>query len=188
MTALSPEADLTPLSPKADLTPLSPILTYLEYIMKIEVIGPLIFWTMMFITAAFIKVFAFSDYSFWTQIPPDISLWAMGILFTIAASEKTYSNAKLVPRITRHTSGAGYSVDYDVTVTDNIGFTPKYLYLFLLAVPIWIINILISGFVTDSYRTTKVFTLPIVSGLSVSAFLASLIVVAALKALYEVAK
>jgi hypothetical protein len=156
--------------------------------MRLEVIGPLIFGTIMYITAILIKVFTFSDFSFWTQISPDISLWALGILFTIAVSEKTYSNAKLMPKITRHPSGFGYSVDYDITITEHIGFTPKYLYMFLVAVPIWIINILISGFVTASFNSAKVLSISIIFGLFFSVFLATFIVIAALRALYEVSK
>jgi len=108
-----------------------------------ETYGPLTFWALLFACASIIKYFAYDDTNLLYDIPIELSLWSVGILFTLAASEKTYYNAKLTQKFTKKTTGPGYEIDYEVKVGDDYGFKPKFLYLFLISIVIWIICIIL---------------------------------------------
>ncbi len=151
--------------------------------MRIEVLGPLIFWSLMFAVGAAIKFAAFNDTSVLFHLAPEVALWATGILFTLSVSEQTYFRARLVPRITRHDSSPGFSVNYDVTIPEELGFSPKFIYLFLSSVSIWIFCLLLSG-----YSASAPLSSLKISSVIFSYFLAALVVGAALRSLYEVTR
>ena len=109
-----------------------------------EIYGPLLFWSFMFIIGAAIRAFALNDFSFWIVIPPEIALWSSGILFTLATSERTYHNVKLNSTYSKNADGKSVSINYDIEIGDDLGFKPKYLYLFLLSVMIWILTLLLN--------------------------------------------
>ena len=156
--------------------------------MKHEVIGPLAVWTLFFIIASAIRYTTFDDNTFWVQIPPELSLWATGILFSLIVSENTYYQARLVPRIKRSSDGSGFTVKYEVTLPNQPSFTVKFIYLFLFALAIWILCILLSGTAQIALAVAtpnlRDFLIPIVP-----AFLLAFILVGiTLRALYDMAQ
>ncbi|MCI0487717.1 MAG: hypothetical protein L0229_14080 [Blastocatellia bacterium] len=156
--------------------------------MKIEVVGPLIFWSLMFVVGAAIKVFTFGSTTVWFEIQPSVSLWATGVLFSLAVSERTYFRAKLVTQISRKPTGAGIIVDYVVTLPDELDFTPKFMYLFLIGVAIWILTLLLSGYALGVYSSSHSLSLGGLLAISISVLLASGITIAAVRTLNEVSK
>lgn len=153
---------------------------------KLKIYGPLVVWSLLFLTSAIIKVYAFNDHNYWITFPSEISLWALGILFSSSASEQTYHAAKLAPKITKQKSG--YSVEYSVTITDSVGFTPKYLYLFFAAIPIWIWTMLIAGHVSAEYAKTGSISIGIILSSSLSYVVSSAITISAIRVVREVSK
>ncbi len=153
---------------------------------KLSVYGPLVAWSLLFMTSAVIKAFAFRDHLYWINIPSEISLWALGVLFTLSASEQTYYNARLVPKVTKQKTG--YSVEYGVTISDSVGFTPKYLYLFLIGIPVWIWTMLIGGSISRTYSGSGIIDIKILFLSAVSYFIAFVLVFSAIRVLHEVSK
>lgn len=152
----------------------------------LEVYGPLIFWSLMFLIGTFIKVFAFNDSSFWIQIPQEISLWATGVLFTLSTSEKTYYNARLTPKYAKN--AAGFQVDYEITLDDEFGFKPKFIYLFLIGATIWIINLILSNVLTEMMASTTSTTLKLVFAIVIPYLLSVFITIIALYSTYEISR
>ncbi len=156
--------------------------------MKHEVFGPLAVWTLFFIIASAIRYATFDDSAFWIQIPPELTLWATGILFSLSVSENTYYQARLTPRTRRNPSGTGFTVDYDITLPDQPGFTAKFMYLFLFALAIWILCLLMAGSAQAAFSAITFslndLLLPIVPAF----LLASTVVATTLRALYDVTR
>lgn len=156
--------------------------------MKIEVLGPLIFWSLMFILGAAIKLVAFRSTTVWFEVQPAAALWATGVLFTLAVSERTYFRAKLVTQISKKPSGSGIEVEYVVTIPDDLDFTPKFMYLFLIGVVMWMLTLLLSGYASELYSASQSLTLGGLLAISFSVLFASGIVVTAVRTLHEVSK
>lgn len=149
---------------------------------SLKIWGPLAFWSAMFIIGAAIRLAAFNDLAFWFRLPQDAALWAAGLLFSLAVSEQTYLGTSLTQRIIRKEGGLGYSVDYDVTLREEVGFTPKFMYLFLLGVAIWVLTIVLTGFAAREFGSKGIGWL--VLGLTTSSYLlATFAVVGAIRAL-----
>jgi len=156
---------------------------------KIETVGPLIFWTVMFLLCASIKFSAFDDTGAWINLAPDAALWGTGILFSLSVSDQTYSGARLISNMKRHQKGNGYSIQYEVTIPETPGFTSKYIYLFFVGMAFWIFCVLLTGHVETLISIDKDLFFWKILGLSVLSYvLAASVVGAALRALYEVAK
>lgn len=151
-------------------------------------IGPLVFWSLMYIVGAVIKLLAYNDTDVYFEIGPEASLWAVGIVFALTVSEHTYFGVRAHPQITKKPSGRGLEIDYDVTIPDEVGFTPNFIYLFLFSVVIWIINLLLSGCAIESYSSAQQLTAGAIVATSLSILLASTLVVIAVRTLYEVLK
>ena len=156
--------------------------------MKIEIVGPLIFWSLMFVVGAAIKVVAFGSTAVWFEIQPAACLWATGVLFSLAVSERTYFRAKLVTQISRKPTGSGIVVDYVVTIPEDLDFTPKFMYLFLVGVAIWIFSLLLSGYAMGVYSISHNLTVGSIISTAISVLLASGIVITAVRTLNEVSK
>lgn len=155
---------------------------------KYEIYGPLIFWGLLFTCAGVIKYFAYDNDSFWIDIPTELALWSTGILFTLASSERSYSRAKLNTEYTKKQSGTGYEVDFKVVVGDELGFTSKFLYLFLASIVIWIISIIMQGEIVevqniDNYEGNKFFI-----ALTVNYVLGIFVTVVAVVSIYQTTK
>lgn len=76
-------------------------------------------------------------------------------------------------------------MDYDVTITEEVGFTPKFMYLFLTGVAIWVLTIVLAGFAAREYGSKGIGW--VVLGLTTGAyFLSAIAVVGAIRALREV--
>jgi hypothetical protein len=118
--------------------------------MELKVMGPLICWSIMFVIGIMIKLFTFKNDSVWFDIAPDATLWASGILFTLAAADAFY-RPRILSKYAKRETGTGFEMDYEVTLPES--YEPithsKYLYLFLLGLAGWVINIFISGFISS---------------------------------------
>src|SRR5215470_14970613 len=122
--------------------------------MDLKTIGPLICWSIMFAVGVMVKYFTFKNDSVWFDIAPDVTLWATGILFTIAAADAF--QPKLLSKYAKKETGMGFEMDYEVTLSET--YEPaqsKYLYLFLFGLGGWIINIFLSGFISARVHTTQ---------------------------------
>lgn len=73
---------------------------------SLKILGPLAFWSAMFIIGAAIRLAAFNDIAFWFRLPQDAALWAAGLLFSLAVSEQTYLGTRLTQRIVPRQGGA----------------------------------------------------------------------------------
>lgn len=154
--------------------------------MRLEVMGPLVFWSLMFAVGAAIKFSAFQDARVLFDLPPQAALWASGILFSLSVSEQTYFRAKLVPRYTRHKTRPGFSVDYDVTIPEDPGFSPRFIYLFLVGMAAWIFCLLLSGY--GASQTARQLDGLRIASVAVSYLLSAVVVGVALRSLYEVTR
>lgn len=165
--------------------------------MDLKVIGPLVCWSIMFAVGVMVKYFTFKNDSVWFDIAPDVTLWATGILFTIAAADAFYQ-PKLLSKYAKKETGMGFEMDYEVTLSETYEPThSKYLYLFLFGLGGWIINIFMSGFISARVHTAQANLLQQApSGfdafsfalLIVAVVIASSMVFIALQALKEVSK
>ena len=113
--------------------------------MKWDIYGPLIVWSLMFFVGSFLQYIAFDKAGVFYNLPPDLALWAVGILFTICVSEGALNKAKIATTYTKKKNGLGYMVDYDITLPENITSGSKMMYLFLIVICIWIVSLLLSG-------------------------------------------
>ena len=154
--------------------------------MRLEVWGPLIFWSLMFAVGAAIKFSTFQDSGVFYDIAPEAALWATGILFSLSVSEQAYFGVRLVPRYKRHVSRSGFSLSYEVTLPQDPNFGPRFVYIFLVGMAIWIFCLLLSGYGASQPAASQSWW-AIVSTL-LSYFLAALLVGAALRCLYEVTR
>ncbi|HKA23134.1 MAG TPA: hypothetical protein VKN18_33005 [Blastocatellia bacterium] len=165
--------------------------------MDLKTIGPLICWSIMFAVGVMVKYFTFKNDSVWFDIAPDVTLWASGILFTIAAADAFYQ-PKILSKYAKKETGMGFEMDYEVTLSETYEPThSKYLYLFLFGLGGWIINVFLSGFISARLHTTQANPLQQPSAgfdavsfalLIVAVVIASSMVFIALQALKEVSK
>jgi|SRR5215831_11301980 len=170
--------------------------------MDVKMIGPLISWSVMFAIGVMVKYFTFRNDSVWFDIAPEITLWASGILFAIAAADLFYQ-PKILSKYAKKETGMGFEMDYEVTLSGSNEPTAhsRYLYLFLFGLAGWIINIFISGFISarvlpqahtlqtnGSQQTLPGYDAIFFVLLVVAVVIASSMVFIALQALKEVSK
>jgi hypothetical protein len=156
---------------------------------NLEVFGPLLFWTLMFIIAMAIKVITFSDYTPWFQIAPEASLWAAGILFAIAVSEQTYFPIRR--RLITKQSASGYALEeVESSPERNVGFTPRFIYMFLIVMALWLLTLLLGEYAAKEFGRLRAFALHpwLFLAFGSSVFLAAVAVWVALTGLREVAE
>ena len=161
--------------------------------MRWDIYGPLVFWSVMFLIGASIQYVTFNKGGVFYNLPSDLALWATGIMFSICVSEPALNQAKLTPNYKKHQNGRGFSVDYDITLPEEINSTPKLTYFFLICIAIWIGSILLSGTSQASIAaitpaTTTLQLVAFYSGLSLSYFLSFFSVGLALYTLREAAQ
>jgi hypothetical protein len=154
--------------------------------MNLRVLGPLIFWTLMFTIGTAIKIITFQDSTVWFQLAPQICLWASGILFTLAVSPQTYERTRVVKSITKDPSGRMLQVGWDVVAPDDISFIPAYVYLFLSGMVVWILTLLLSGLAGRQFAAAGAIDWGSASLLAISTFLSAGLVGITLYTLREV--
>jgi len=71
----------------------------------------------MFAIGVMVKYFTFKNDSVWFDIAPDVTLWATGILFTIAAADAF--QPKLLSKYAKKETGMGFEMDYEVTLSET---------------------------------------------------------------------
>lgn len=154
--------------------------------MNLKISGPLLFATMLFIISAAIKIISFKNQNVWLEVSPELSLWAVGIFFSLSISEQTQFGGKTAYRVSRKTSGTGIEINYEVILPDNLEFSPKYIYLFVYSIMIWILTILISGYAVGLFSNVNQWTLQVCFSNALGLILSGTIVGAAVRCLYEV--
>ena len=160
-------------------------------IFDFKIWGPIIIWSAMFLIAFIIKLIAFKDINVFFDIAPEATLWASGVLFSIAESDMVFSRARISTKYKRKTGIIGYEMDYTVDLPDK--YDPRdhvvYLYLFVIALATWIINL----FLSDMAKVSLSNNTSIASGMQIapylyyflSVFIASIMVVIALRSLRD---
>ena len=145
-------------------------------------------WAAAFSTGAAIKLVAFESDSLLFDAGPDAALWALGIFFSLAVSEQSHSGARISHTVKKKPTGAGFEVDYAVTIDEDPGFKPKFLYLFLAGFVIWIFVLLLSGVAQQEYDGAQRYSVRILVWTSLGLVLAVASVVLAVRALLETTK
>lgn len=112
--------------------------------MKSPLIQALFLATSLFLIEIGIKGIAFNSKTLVIDIFPSICLWVTALYFTLSISEQNKLNATATPRLRRNNSGDGIEITYDMRLPDSLDFSPKYLFLFIVSVVIWIFTILLS--------------------------------------------
>lgn len=113
--------------------------------MNLNVWGPLLFATMLFIISASVKIIAFKNHNVWLEVAPELALWAVGIFFSLSISEELILGGKTVRTVSKKASGRGLEIDYVPVLPDNVEFSPKYIYLLIYGIMIWVLTTLLSG-------------------------------------------
>ena len=155
--------------------------------MSLRIIGPLAFATMLFVVESAIKGIAFNSKIIWFEIGPKLCLWATGIFFSLSISEQTQLRGKTTYRVKKKVDGSGLEVDYDVKLPNDLSFTPKFLYLFVFAMSIWILSVIISSKIISVFYIAGRWTFQIHILTYLVLLLAGVTVGVAIKSLVEVA-
>jgi hypothetical protein len=107
--------------------------------------GPLIFAGILFVVASAIRLIAFEEVSFYFDLPSDFSLWATGVLFSFAVSEQALFGGRAVYDIRKDSRGDGFMMNFRVALPDQLEFSPRMIYLFMICMAIWVLNLLLAG-------------------------------------------
>lgn len=153
--------------------------------MSLEKLGPLIVWVLTFAIGAAIKLVAFESDSLLFDVPPDATLWAVGVFFSLAVSEQTYSGARLKSTVNKTEAGDGYQVTYGITLSDQPGFTPKFMYVLLVGITAWIVTLLLSGYAAKQYGQVHNYSTRSVVALTGSYVIALGSIVGAVRLLFK---
>lgn len=156
--------------------------------MKLDVVGPLLFWTAMFFIGSLIKFIAFKNNMVWIEAAPEAALWATGILFTLSVSAGNFLERKAIPRMEHDPDGSGFKVKYDIILPENLKPTQRFFYLFLAALVVWILDIFLIGSAIDLHNAAGKFELVSIACISSSFLLTSAIVVIAICSVGETLK
>lgn len=154
--------------------------------------GSLLIWALTFLTGFMVKLFTFNKQDVWFDIAPEANLWATGILFAICISDLVFSRARVIPRYRRSDDGIGYDVRYDITLPNNYDLSSgsNFIYLFVIALLFWVINLFINGFAEQLFITQPAIWTSQFLGLTglifLSFSLATLMMCIALRSLNEV--
>lgn len=106
----------------------------------LDVYGPLIFWTLLFICGSAIKYFAYDEANLLLQIPMELTLWSTGIFFTLATTDE---NAQLKKTYQKKADSPGYVIDYEVIVSEKNNSNYRLVYLSLIGLVSWILCIVL---------------------------------------------
>lgn len=106
--------------------------------------GPVVFATLLFVIELSIKGMAYNKQDIWIELPPSIALWAVGVLFSLAVSEQTLLRGGVGYRATAQPGKPVIELEYELRLPSQIDFTPKYLYLFVVIMTVWIVALLLS--------------------------------------------
>ena len=158
-----------------------------------KVWGPIIIWSLMFLIAFIIKLIAFKDFDVFFDIAPEATLWASGVLFTIAESDMVFTKAKISPRYKRKAGIIGYEMDYEIELPEK--YDPRdhviFLYLFVIALVAWVLNLFISNLAMITYSVAQQNGDSIIVPLAyyfITIFLATIMIVLALRSTRNVSK
>ena len=93
--------------------------------MNIRVWGPLLFTAMLFVIAAAIKLAAFSNTTFFIDLPTELALWATGVMFSLAVSEQMILKGRAEAVFRRKETGTGIEIEYRAIAPESLDFSPR---------------------------------------------------------------
>lgn len=154
--------------------------------MLLKTWGPVLFATMLFAISLGIKLIAFNNSNVWLEISPEMSLWGVGIFFSLAIAEDTKLSGKTRHRIIRNPAGDGVTIKYDIVLPESIESSVHHLYLFVFALMIWIISLLLSGRAVQLFSSLNSWTFEICAINAIGIVLSGVVIGAAVRSLHEV--
>jgi hypothetical protein len=139
--------------------------------MKSPLVQALFLASSLFLIELGIKGIAFNSDTLFIDIYPSISLWITALYFTLSISEQDKFNATATPRLSKKSSGDGIEITYDVRLPENLDSTPKYLFMFIISVAIWIFTVLLSQKSLTFWVTDKAYSCRIIIFILINQFL-----------------
>lgn len=152
--------------------------------MNLKTIGPFLFATMLFIISVAIKIISFKNQNVWLEVSPEISLWSVGIFFSLSVSEQTQFGGKTAYKISKKKTGI--EINYDVVLPDKLEFSPKYLYLFVFSFMIWVLTQLLSGLTVGLFTVEHTWSFTVCFFNAIGLLLSGITAGAAIRCLNEV--
>jgi len=140
----------------------------------------------MFVIGSAIRYVAFDNPLVWVEAAPEAALWATGIFFTLAVSASNFLERRAVPRMEPDAEGTGFRVKYEVVLPQDLRPSQKFLYMFLIAITVWIVDVLLVGSALKSYDTTQRFELLFMVCVATSFSITAFVIVLALRSIREV--
>jgi hypothetical protein len=153
--------------------------------MNLKVFGPLLFAGMLFVTSAAIKIISFRNHNVWLEVSPELTVWAVGIFFSLSVSEQTQFGGKTKIRASKKSPGT-VEFKIEAVLPDRFEFSPKYVYMFMYSIMMWILTILISGYAVGLFSAEHQWTARIWLSNVIGLILSGSTVGAALRCLSEV--
>lgn len=147
--------------------------------------GPLFFASLLFVIASAIRLVSFTRTTCLLDVGSDFGLWATGILFSLAASEQTRLGGRTERVFHKKSSGTGIEIDYIAVPPEKPDFSPKYLYLFVYAMMIWVLTIMIGEHARAMFEKAHGFNVAIIALAFLQIAIAATSVGAAIRSLLE---
>ncbi|WUR13123.1 hypothetical protein E7V67_026120 [[Empedobacter] haloabium] len=113
--------------------------------MNWKIWGPLSFTIILFTVASAIKLFTFNESTFYVALAPELSLWATGVFFSFAVSEQVLFGVRTECDTRQRPGSQTIEVTFRVAMPGQPLFSPRFMYLFIFCMALWILNILLSG-------------------------------------------
>jgi len=137
----------------------------------------------LFIIEFAIKFVAFDNSSVLYRIGPSICFWATGLFFSLTLFEQFRFKGQTKSSLKKKSSGYGIEIDYSIILPESLETTPKYMFLFVIQLCLWILNLIMSQKLLkvtnipdfpDSYFYSLLFVLIVVTGYSIGAIISVL--------------
>lgn len=118
--------------------------------MKPNLVQAIFLASILFILEFVIKYVAFENTSVFFRIGPSICFWATGLFFSLSLYEQFKFKGITTQTIKR--KQASLIIDYGVRIPENITGSPKYLFLFIIQMCIWVINLIFSQKILQGFN------------------------------------
>lgn len=146
--------------------------------MKPNLIQAIFLASSLFIIEFVVKYVAFDNSSVLYRIGPSICFWATGLFFSLSLFEQFKFKGQTKSSLKKKSSGHGIEIDYSIILPDSIESTPKYMFLFVIQLCLWIVNLIMSQKLlkitsiqdfSESYFFILLSALVIITGYSIGA-------------------
>ncbi|NAY91408.1 hypothetical protein GTQ34_05700 [Muricauda sp. JGD-17] len=112
--------------------------------MRPNLIQAIFLASILFVIEFAVKYVAFENSSVFFRIGPSICFWATALFFSLSIQENVKFRGRTTQTIKKKSSGYGIEIDYGIIVPENFESSPKYTFLFVMQMCIWIVNLVIS--------------------------------------------